>query len=126
MAPGTGACGVRCHVLPPSRERAKLSRILALEKSPPPMTPCRPSRKATVNTPLVPVPPAIGVKYDAHLSPRSLLAKTREFVVTIQARVSPSVATQVPLAANAPSSFCAAGRLILFHFLPSVVRMPGN
>src|SRR5438128_8112849 len=56
MAPGTGACEVRCHVLPPSAERAKLATIAAAAKSPPPTTPCRLSRKATVNNPAVPVP----------------------------------------------------------------------
>src|SRR5205823_853517 len=126
IAPGTGACEVRSHVLPPSRERAKLGRTSALAKSPPPTTPCRPSRKATVNVPAVPVPPAMGVEYEAHLSPPSLVTKIRELVVTIHARVSPCVATQVPLAANAPSSVCAGGSRMLFHVLPSVVRIAGN
>src|ERR1700682_4566067 len=129
MAPCTGGLFVRVHVWPPSSEVA--ASALAFEaKSPPPRMPCRGSRKATE------IPPALGeltsgVSYAFQVSPPSLVAKILAIVeppVAIQAFLSPSVAAQVPLAANEASPDNAGGILAAVEgqVTPSVGRMWGG
>src|SRR5260370_31550314 len=104
MAPSTGGLFVRIHVSPPSSDVA-VSAASFEAKSPPPRMPCQGSRKATE------IPPAVGEltsggSYASHVSPPSLVAKILAIVeppVAIQAFLSPSVAAQVPLAANEAS-----------------------
>ncbi|TMA17527.1 MAG: hypothetical protein E6J85_16820 [Deltaproteobacteria bacterium] len=67
----------------------------------------------------------------AHESPPSVVAMMRGSFPTpvpIQARLSPWVAMQVPLAANADSPSWAGGKLLpmSFQVRPSVVRITGN
>src|ERR1700731_5248886 len=129
MAPCTGGLFVRVHVWPPSSEVA--ASALAFEaKSPPPRMPCRGSRKATE------IPPALGeltsgVSYAFQVSPPSLVAKILAIdapPVAIQAFRSPSVAAQVPLAANEASPDNAGGILAAFYGKVSPVgeRISGN
>ena len=129
MAPFTGGLLVRVHVRPPSSEVAVSAKSFEA-KSPPPRMPCEGSRKATE------IPPAVGeltsgVSYAAQVSPPSLVAKIRAIVeppVAIQAFLSPSVAMQVPLAANEASPDNAGGMLAAMdcQVLPLLVRISGN
>src|SRR5580704_16744496 len=99
MAPCTGGLFVKVQVWPPSFEIA-VSALSLEAKSPPPRMPCCGSRKATE------IPPALGeltsgVLYAFQVLPPSRVASILAVVeppVTIQAFVSPCVATHVPLA----------------------------
>src|ERR1700758_2472712 len=129
MVPSTGGLVVRVHVRPPSSELAKSALVFEF-KSPPPSTPCRGSRNAT-ETPPAEGELISGVSYAFQVLPPSLVARilaTVEPPVAIQAFLSPSVATQVPLAANDASPGNAGGKLSLIscHVIPSVVRRSGN
>src|SRR5438874_3373278 len=129
MAPFTGGLLVRVHVRPPSSDIAVSAKLFEA-KSPPPRMPCQASRKATE------IPPAVGeltsgVSYAAQVSPPSLVDKIRAIVeppVAIQAFLSPSVAMQVPLAANEASPDNAGGMLAAMdcQVLPLLVRISGN
>src|SRR5262249_985734 len=72
-------------------------------------------------------PLGIGVVATRHVSPPSVERSTRAAVVPIHTLFFPSVMTQVPLAANAPSPASAGGSFsggISFQFVPpSVVLM---
>src|SRR5204863_4128688 len=74
--------------------------------SPPPTRPWRASRKSTEALPEVGVPCGwMGVADDCHERPASVVRRTRATAaapVASQALLSPWVAAQVPLAANAP------------------------
>src|SRR5580704_18943459 len=129
MAPETGGLFVLSLVCPPSFDVA-MSALAFEAKSPPPTTPCRGSRKATLIAPAVDELTS-GVPYAFQLSPPSLVARILAMVappVAIQAFPRPCVVTQVPLAANEASPVNAGGilALILFQVMPLVVRISGN
>src|SRR5919198_3442087 len=131
MAPVTGGLFVSFQVLPPSEERAVAALFGSVgSKSPPPTMPCQGSRKATVNAPALDELTS-GVGYALHVSPPSLVARTRAVLeppVAIHALFPPWVATQVPLEANDASPGNAGGKLLLMscQVIPSVVCRSGN
>src|SRR6202165_4325837 len=129
MAPATGGLLVSVQVRPPSFEVAASAAVFEA-RSPPPTIPFTGSRKATE------IAPALGeltsgVSYAFQVSPPSLVAKILAIVeppVAIQAFLSPSVAAQVPLAANEASPDNAGGisAAMECQVIPFVVRISGN